>query len=73
MFEELQKMKDLFISRDINTNLPKYNAKNRNSSETQVVPTVQHIFPTVVTIFISPCIHKINHKRYIACLTAVGI
>jgi hypothetical protein len=30
-------------------------------------------FPTIVTIFISNCIHKINHKWDIACLTAVGI
>ena len=45
MYEKLQRMKDLLISREIYINLRQDHAKSRNSSETQVAPTALNKIP----------------------------
>jgi len=51
MYETLQRMKDLLISREIYTKLCQDHAKNRNCSEAQVAPKVLYKLPNDSDIF----------------------
>ena len=62
MYETIQRKKDILIGREIYTNLRQDHENNCNCSETKIAPKVLHKTPNYSDIFISSCIHKINHK-----------
>ena len=73
MYETIQRKKDILIGREIYTNLRQDHAKKIVIvQKPKLLPRSCASFPSTVTNFISYCIHNINHKWDIACLTAFG-